>query len=395
MTGQGGYSAGPQSLLRSINARAVLELIDKQSPISRTDVARLTGLSKPTVSVTLAALVDVGVVHEVGHVTGRKGPAAVLYAIIPTTSWGIGVDLGHDRVRVAIADLNGVTRARKEAGIRRDPEALVQQVLQMCQEAAAEVGTALGESTHVVVGLPAVVGPDGRQLSYAGGLPGAGVGLGEALAATLPTPLVLENDVNLAALSEHTQGHGVDVDDFVLVSLGVGLGVGLVVGGRVIRGASGAAGEVGYLPGERETALHAKPPLNRDLVESSIGARYIVSQARAKGLDGEVSARSVFDQARDGNADALEIVDGTARAIAYVISCIAPVVDPKLVILGGAIGSNADLLAAPVGAHLETLSPFRPSLKFSELGSEAVLLGALARARDLARRWAFDTFTPV
>jgi predicted NBD/HSP70 family sugar kinase len=319
----------------------------------------------------------------------------VLYAMVPTTSWAIGVDLGHDRVRVAIADLNGLVRARREAGIQRGPEALVRQVAQMCTDVATEVGTELGAATHVVVGLPAVVGSDGRQLSYAGGLPGAGAGLGEALAAALPTPLVLENDVNLAALSEHTQGHGVDVDDFVLVSLGVGLGVGLVVGGRVIRGASGAAGEVGYLPGERETALHAKPPLQRDLVESSIGARYIVAQARAKGLDGDVSARSVFDQARDGDTGALEIVDGTARAIAYVISCIAPVVDPKLVILGGAIGSNADLLTAPVRAHLEALSPLRPSLKFSELGSEAVLLGAMARAGDLARGWAFETFTPV
>lgn len=389
------YAAGPQSLLRSINARAVLELIDKEGSISRTEVSRLTGLSKPTVSLALAALIQSGAVHEVGHATGRKGPAAALYAMIPTSAWAIGVDLGHDRVRVSVADLKGKVRARREAAIRRDPEALVQQVAGLCATTAAEAGAVLGATTHVVIGLPAVVGSDGRHLSYAGGLPGAGAGLGEALAAALPAPVVLENDVNLAALSERTQGHGVGIDDFVLVSLGVGLGVGLVVGGRVIRGASGAAGEAGYLPGEKDTALHAKPPLQRDLVESAIGARYIVSRARALGLGDEVTPRSVFEQARQGDPRALEIVDGTARVIAYVIACIAPVVDPHLVILGGAIGSNPDLLLAPVKGYLEALTPFRPRLESSELGSEAVLLGATARAVDLARSWAFETLTPV
>ena len=395
MSEQRRYSAGPQSLLRSINARAVLELIDKEGSISRTDVSRLTGLSKPTVSLALSALVESGAVHEVGHITGRKGPAAVLYAMIPTSAWAIGVDLGHDRIRVAVADLKSTVRTRREAAIRRDPEALVQQVAQVCADAAADVGTELGGATQIVIGLPAVVGSDGRHLSYAGGLPGAGAGLGEALASALDAPVILENDVNLAALSEHTQGHGVGVDDFVLVSLGVGLGVGLVVGGRVIRGSSGAAGEAGYLPGLHDTALHAKPPLQRDLVESSIGARYIVARARALGLGDEVTPRSVFEQARAGDARALEIVDGTARIIAYVIACVAPVVDPQLVILGGAIGSNPDLLLAPVKSYLETLTPFRPRLESSELGSEAVLLGATARAVDLARRWAFETLTPV
>ena len=112
-------------------------------------------------------------------------------------------------------------------------------------------------------------------------------------------------------------------------------------------------------------------------------------------MGGEITARTVFDLARAGEPRALEIVDATAHSIAYVIACIAPVVDPVLVILGGAIGTNPDLLLTPVRAHLETLTPFRPRLESSELGSEAVLLGATARSVELARRWAFETLTPV
>jgi predicted NBD/HSP70 family sugar kinase len=394
---QGSVTAGAQGMLRALNARAVLEVIDRYGPVARADLARLTGLSKPTVTLALSTLLAVGTVREAGVVSGRKGPAAVLYALDAALAWGVAVDLGHDRIRVAVADLTGTVRARRDSAVDRDAERLVAQTTQLCADACAEAGTGLSAPTRVVIGLPAVVGPDGRTLSYADGLPDGGLGLGQALASALPGPVVLENDVNLAALAERDRGQAADLDDFVLVSLGVGLGLGIVVGGRLHRGASGAAGEAGYLPGSRDQALHTRPPLRRDLVDASIGARHIVSRARALGLGlgDDLSARDVFDHARTGNPAALTVVDETAAAIAYVIACVAPLLDPQAVVLGGAVGSNPDLLLAPVRAHLESLSPFRPEIRASSLGSEAVLIGATARAVALARAGAFDSAAPV
>src|SRR5262249_41803394 len=155
--------------------------------------------------------------------------------------------------------------------------------------------------------------------------------------------------------------------DFVLVSLGVGLGVGVVLGGRLHRGASGAAGEGGYLPSDADASRFAQPPLTRDSLEPDVGARAIVDLAHKAGLGGELTARSVFDLAREGNPLALAVVDVTARSLAYVISCVAPVVDPSLVVLGGAIGANGDLLLEPVTDHLRGFTPFHPSLVSSGL----------------------------
>ena len=164
------------------------------------------------------------------------------------------------------------------------------------------------------------------------------------------------------------------IENFVLVSIGVGLGLGVIIGDRLYRGASGAAGEIGYLPGHRGKADDVKPPLRRDLVESYTGAAYIVQTARTKGLPIELSSRAVFDLAREGNPVALAVVDDAAEGIAFVIACIAPLLDPQMIVLGGAIGANGDLLLQPVAKHLAGFSPFQPRMVSSALSSFMIFL---------------------
>jgi predicted NBD/HSP70 family sugar kinase len=385
------YPAGPQSLLRSINGRAVLELIGRVGPVTCTELAAQTGLSRPTVSAALTQLVDRGVVNEIGPATGRKGPAAERYQVNAECAWAIGVDVGHTRVRVGFADVTGQVRARAEEPARPGGrDTLIAQIVRMCTDVAEQFGIGLAGIAQVVMGMPAVVGPDGRTLSYAAGLPDAGHGLGHGLGEAIPVPLHLENDVNLAALAERTHGHGAQVDDFVLVSLGVGLGLGLVIGGRLRRGAYGVAGEAGYLPSDRAVA---PPGHRRDLVQDHLGARYITAEAKRLGLPPDVTPRTVFELARAGDPAAVRIVDDTARSLAYVVACVIPLVDPALVVLGGAIGANGDLLLAPVARHIEDFSPFRPRIVSSDLGPDAVLIGATAMSAELAREAAFSTAT--
>ncbi len=386
------YPAGPQRLLRSLNGRAVLEAIDEAGPITTTDLARRFPLSRPTVAAAVGLLLERGVITEVGPVTGRKGPAPAQYEVNADCAFAVGVDVGHRKIRAAVADVTGRVRARSEAEQlgHQGGDALVGQVLQMCVELARQVDRPLEGITQVVMGLPAAVGPDGRSLSYAAGLPDAGRGLGEALGRVVPVPLVLENDVNLAALAERTHGRGTEVDDFVLVSLGVGLGLGLVVDGRVRRGATGVAGEAGYLPSDRMIAPVGQ---RRDLVQDHLGARYISARAHSLGLPGDGSPRTVFELARAGDPGALGIVDDTARSVAYVVACVVPLIDPALIVLGGAIGANGDLLLEPVARHLADFSTFRPPVVVSDLGPDAVLTGATTMSAELARESAFAAAT--
>ncbi|MEV0407364.1 ROK family transcriptional regulator [Actinoallomurus sp. NPDC050550] len=385
------YPAGPQRLLRLLNGRAVLEAIHRAGhPITTTDLAGRIDLSRPTVAAAVSLLLERGVISEVGPETGRKGPAPTLYEVNADCAFAIGVDIGHKKIRAAIADVTGSVRARAEQESPSDRDALIERVLAMCEDLAGQMGIALEAVGQVVMGVPAVVGPDGRALSYAEGLPDSGRGLGTALGRIVPAPLILENDVNLAALAERRQGHGTEVDDFVLVSLGVGLGLGMVVDGRVRRGATGVAGEAGYLPGYR---VIAPPGQRRDLVQDYIGARYISAEARRLGLPGDGTPRTVFELARGGDPTAAGIVDDTARSIAHVIACVVPLIDPALVVLGGAIGGNGDLLLAPVARHLEDFSIFQPRIVASDLGPGAELIGATTMASDLARESTYAAAT--
>ncbi len=377
------FPAGDQRLLRRINERAVLEQIDTVPAATRADIARSTGLSKPTVAIALTTLMERGWIEETGSVVGRKGPVAALYSVRPDAGFAAGVAGGHDWVKINVADITGRIRGHRRAALNRGQGLLAGQIVGLISAAATEIGITTADISETVVGVPATVSRDGRQLRYAEGLPESGSALGEALAVSLPNAMTLENDVNLAALAELASGSATGVEDFALLTLGHGVGVGIVIGGQLYRGFDGAAGEVGFLPSSRTGGRYL--PL-----EEHLGAAYIQSRARVAGLTGDVTPRAVFAAAAEGSSIALDIVRETADSIAYTVACLAAVLDPPLVILGGAIGANRELLQDRVIEHLAELSPLRPRIETSALGADAVLIGATVMAVQRTRSAAFD-----
>jgi predicted NBD/HSP70 family sugar kinase len=243
-------TVGTPSLLRAINARAILERIQTTGPVSRAQVARDSGLSKPTVSLGLSALLDAGLVREVGRSSGRPGPSAVLYELNPEAGWVVGIDVGRRRVRAALADITGAVVARRDERARASSaRALIGQVGEIAHGLAAEAGIGWDRVHHVTLGSPGVFEPTRGAVTLAPNLPGWGrQGLLAALRDELGSRIGLENDVNLAAEGERWHGLGRDVRNFGFLSVGTGVGMGLVLDGKLYRGASGAAGEVGYLP---------------------------------------------------------------------------------------------------------------------------------------------------
>ena len=368
----------------------MLEFIRRAGPVARAQIARDTGLSKPTVSQALGALERARLVREAGRTSGGKGPTAMLYELNPKAGWVVGLDVGRDWVRAAIADVSGEIVARHDERARvRSAATLIGQLGEIAHGLAAEAGIRWRQVTFAMVGSPGVFEPTRGQVALAHNLPGWGrQGLVEAVQRELGTNTAFENDVNLAAMGERWRGLGRDVDDFVYLHVGTGVGLGLVFDGELFRGASGAAGEIAYLPiGAPDP--HEPRSRRRGALERSLGAEGVVAAARREGMRAPLTAKSVFDAARKGDDRALRVVDSVAGWIARAIASVVPVVDPDLVILGGGIGHNGDLLLEPVTAELRALSPFLPRLAVSALGEDAAVVGAVAMALRAAQERLF------
>ena len=384
---QASFERGRPSLLRAINERTVLESIRQLGPVSRAHIARTSGLSKPTVSQALEALLRARLVRDAGRSSGGQGRTAQLYELNPHAAWVLGIDVGRDWVRAAIADLNGEIVARRDERARaRSARTLISQIGAIAHALADEASVAWRRVTEATIGSPGVFEPARRKMTLAESLPGWGRrGVVEALEEALGTNVTIENDVNLATVGEQLHGLGKGVPNFVLLHVGRGVGLGLVMNGELFRGSTGAAGEVGYLPFGSPEKLTGGPTRRGGPLDVSVGASGVVDEARRLGMKGALTARRIFAAARRGDAIATQVVATEAQRIAFTLAAVVPVVDPELVVLGGGIGRNGDLLLEPVERELRVLSPFRPRVEVSSLGEDAAVMGAVAAALQSAQ----------
>ncbi|MFF3912280.1 ROK family protein [Streptomyces sp. NPDC001852] len=373
--------------LRSTNERLLLDRLRALGAASRAQLARETGLSKPTVSSALASLESAGLVHEVGTHAPERGRTAVLYAPDPAAGHALGVDIGRGWLRVAVVDLDGTVVARADVRNRaRASAALADLVVNTARQVIGDSGVDPAEVVHGVVGTPGVYDEKQRRVRYAMHLPGWGrAGLVDRMRKEVGVPLEVHNDANLAALGEYTYGVGTGSRLFAYILIGTGLGMGVVSEGRLFTGAHGLAGEIGFLPWPGRQ----KP----ERLEDAVSGVAVVEAAREFGMSGQLTAKAVFDAARQGDPAALRAVELEGERIAHTVAAAAAVLDPDLVVLGGGVGHSVDLLLRPVQEQVRTLTPLRPRIAPSRLGEDAVLLGAVATALDTARDLVFERRT--
>ncbi|MER5320390.1 ROK family transcriptional regulator [Streptosporangium roseum] len=370
-------TATPQ-MARAINDRLALDLLLEHGTLTAPQLRALTGLSRPTVSDLIERLRVNGLIAVVGESgEDRRGPNARVYGIVADRAHVAGVDVRRDTVNVTVADITGRTvgsaarplKTARPADAARPPETggpagagrppgagrsvepggsgepgddLVTIIAGTVAEAAGP------RSMHaVVVGAPGMVNPHSGELAADNGVPGWRPNLLQALGHRIDAPVTLENEVNLAAVAEHRIGSARGRGDFVLLWLDDGVGAAITLDGRLRRGASGGAGEVG--------TLGLRGGLFCDLASAgSIG-----------GLDQDSLAAM--------------IAEGAFTAVA--------VLDPGLVVLGGETGrSGGDALAALVGERLSALSPVPTQVRPSTVEGNAILHGALLTALSIAHR---------
>jgi predicted NBD/HSP70 family sugar kinase len=379
---------GTPSLLRELNDRSALELLLAGGPMTRAQLGEHTGLSKVTASQLLSRLEERGIVAVAGELAGGRGPNAALYAVVPSTAYVAGLHVEHDEVSAGVADITGtvVTRISVNPTGAKDPVELVRRaVVAVC----AEAGVPPDSLRAFVIGTPGVLDPRTGDPRLAVNLPAWHEGVLDALRTDLGKPVTLENDVNLAAMTERAVGAAAGVDDFVLVWLGVGIGLATVLAGRLYRGAGGAAGEIGYLPVPGVPLPQDVTPPATGAFQRLVGAHALVSLAAEYGYRGVTASEAVMlavQAAGNGAERAAAFLTELAGRVATGVAAVSVVLDPGLVVLGGDIGrAGGSALADRVGAEVGRISPARPAVVPTAVDGAPVLRGAILAAVDQAR----------
>jgi predicted NBD/HSP70 family sugar kinase len=374
-------------LIRAMNEQLILEHIKSAGPCSRADLARISGLSKPTVSLALANVERAGLVRQAGQRTGLPGRTAVLYEIRPEAGFVLGLDIGSKYLRGALADLSGVVRSRETRPVAaRSVRGRIAELVGLADELCGAAGITRSDVAATVIGAPGIYDPDREAVALPGGLigwdkPGSAAGLREAFGDSVR----IENDVNASALAERVHGHGREASTFAFVHVGTGISVGVVINGKLHRGAHGFAGEIAFMPLGDQVGQPDEEARRRGALEAAAAASGIVRAARAAGMRGPLSARKVFAAAARGDERATEVVAAEAHLVAQAICCVVAVLDPELVVLGGGVG-QAPGFAPLVADALRTMAPVQPLVKVSALGVDVVVDGCLAEGASLAWR---------
>ena len=362
-----------------MNESAAFSYLLDPGMLTRADLRRLTALSTPTISEVLRRLTGAGLVSVVGHNSGRPGPNAEIYAANPDAAFAAAISVrengasGAPSVVAALCDLTGAVRARFESQIdflQTDPKTAVLEVLARLRDEAAVPAERI---RHVQLGVAGSYDSRTETIRYVD-LPGFGrTGLVPEIAKALGTHVGVDNDVNLAAVAERRRGMGRDADGFALLWLGQeGLGLAIDIGGTLLRGARGGAGEIGYMPLYAPDSTHRKVDLT-DLV----GGRAILALAQDNGVSGRTPLDVVSNAAADPDA-AGEFFVHLADRVAVGLAAVIAVLDPSLVVLAGPVGqAGGETLLAAVNSAILRAAPLESTIAVTTIDDDAVLLGAL------------------
>jgi predicted NBD/HSP70 family sugar kinase len=377
--------AGDATLLRKLNESAVLELIRLDGPITRSDVSQRLHLSLPTITRIVTDLIGENLVREQLAADSRGGRRPALLEFNYRANLVIGVYVGQ-RMIAALADLDGQILERRsavslpgDAGI----DGLIDLIGELHEHAASLGLTVRGAG----VGVPSIVTYPSGVIALAPGLGWRNLALKQRLEEVFPFPILVENEINLIALGESWRGAGRGIRNLICISLGTGIGAGLVLGGQLYRGSHSAAGEIGYLIpdtrhlgarvngfGTLESLADRNGLVERARMHLAAGSRSALVEYPAQ----EITAEAVLDAAAAGDPLARLVVSETVDYLGLAIANLACIIDPERIVLSGDLKEYAGLFVEPIRSRIEGLVPTLPEIVVSELGMDAAVLGAVA-----------------
>jgi predicted NBD/HSP70 family sugar kinase len=365
--------AGSSKLLRAMNESATLALLLDRGTLTRGDLRDLTGLSKPTTSEVMRRLTGAGLAVVVGHTSGGPGPNAEVYAANPAAGHAIAMSVRETQrphLTGVLCDLAGGEVARAEVTVAADP---VSTVVGVVEELSRQAGLAPASVRLVQLGLPGSYDPAAGVIRHID-VPGWDrPGLVADLATRLGATVAADNDVNLAAIAERHHGVAADVESFALVWFSGGLGLAIDLGGTLLRGARGGAGEIGYVP------VGLGRGADRTDLTDLVGGPAVRALAAAHGIDAPTPEAAVA-------AGSAAFLDALAERIAYGLAAVAAVLDPPLIVLAGDVGrAGGEALAGRVAAALRATTPLDTAIAVTGVAGDPVLLGAQVAAQRALR----------
>jgi len=357
--------------------RAVVEAVVDAGTISRARMARVTGLSKQTISDAVRELERQGWLRIGGQSRGNLGRTATNYEMRKDAAFVFGCDLGGTKLHIALADLSGAIVAEAIAQTdQRSGQHLLNQIRATTDKVVRKAKIDRRRVHLGAVGMPGVVDPQTGSLALSPNIPDfKSANVIEGMRRAFGCNVTIENDVNLAVLGEHWRGRGRGIGNLTFIALGTGIGMGLLSDGKLVRGAHGAAAEIGYLP------LGADPFDQRNVeagtFEAVVGTGGILRRHLEAGGKGTEGVKEIFEAMNAGDPIARRTIDDTARWTAIGIAAVVALFDPELVILGGGIGTRPEFIAR-IEDHLARCVLKPVPVAPSPLENRATLMGAIA-----------------
>lgn len=370
--------------MRQINRSAILEVIRKESPISRTRIAEKLDISPATVMRIINELIDCNLIKYQGEKEVSGGRQRELIEFNAESSAVVGVDLGGTKMYGALSTIGGRILYENHLDSHgttgeKSYRALVKIIEDLLSQKCLEERKVLG----IGVGAPGLTLHEEGTVLFAPSLKWYNYPLKEKLQKRFRLPIIVDNDVNLAALGELWYGSGQDAQNMVLITLGTGIGAGIIIDGSLYRGSDEMSGEIGYLVPGREY-LGVKPPNGFGMFESLASGTGIARRAKRVLAESnpsvdceELSAGDVFNAARVGEEWAKMVVDETIDYLAIAICFISSMLNPDVIILGGGVSRSADLLIEQILSRIGSNMPIKTKLVASSLDRRAAVMGAI------------------
>jgi predicted NBD/HSP70 family sugar kinase len=323
----------------------IVRCMSERGAITAADLARATGLARSTISTALSELRGAKIVIEVAQsmeVRGVGRPTSV-FSLNPTAGTCIGLHVGLSSLRLIVADVSHAVLHDDEIelGLDYTPQAAIRKARAAMSDAYRRGGLSPHSLLGIGVAVAGPVAPDGR-IQRASMVPNwAGVNVRDVFASAFDTAVFADNESNCSALAEMIWGAASDIDDFVYVKIDVGLGGAIVVQRRVVTGAAGAGGEFGHISIDTNGGLCRCG--NRGCLELSAGFRTVLERMSQR-LRKPVSVEDVVERAFGGDVDCVEAIAGIAEAAGRGLGIIGSILNPGIVVVGGAGAAAGPLL---------------------------------------------------
>lgn len=376
-----GVEGGSQTALRLANRQRVIDELAKRGSITQAEIARGTGLAASTVSNIVSQLIKDGRVERNEQ---HGGPHGQLISLVPEPGLAVGIDLGHRHLTLVLSDLahNLVAEQRIELVGERDATADLNAVTSLLDSMLTTLGARRDDVLGAAIAMPAPFDKQRHHIASEQILPGwYGIDVVKTVESALNCPVIADNDANMGAVGEYAWGHVSGVDDLVYVKLADGIGAGLILDGRVYRGADGSAGEIGHVTIDNGGKMCRCG--NRGCLETVASVPAMVGLLRPI-LGEHITIHDVISKAKAGHTGCIRVLEDAGRVVGIALANLANTVNPRLIILGGVVADAGSIIINPIQQVLSrnAIHGVVDNLQFqsSTLGLRSHALGAVSLA---------------